>query len=116
MIEVLEKNFVPKLINQLYEIEKKANRIPEAKTLLRNVGKIKELLSESGFEYEDPTNQIYNDTRTDCEAQVLAGGDGTLKIIETIKPIIRISRNGYKTIYQKAIVIVQAEDKKGGEE
>lgn len=94
------------LVNQVFEIERKISKLSESSTVSRNIEKIRTLLSEAGITYHDPTGEIYNDTRTDCEAQVLSEGHGKKVIIETIKPIIRLSIDGFTRIIQKAIVLV----------
>jgi len=95
------------LVNQIFEIERKISKLDNAGTLARNIDKIRSLLSEAGITYHDPTGEIYNDTRTDCEAQVLSEGIGQKVIVETIKPIVRVSIEGFTRIIQKAIVLVE---------
>lgn len=95
------------LVNQVFEIERKISRLSDSGTVSRNLDKIRALFSEAGLTYHDPTGEAYNDTRTDCEAQVLTGGHGQQVITETIKPIIRLSVDGFTRIIQKAIVLVE---------
>jgi hypothetical protein len=101
----------PAIMNQIFEIERKVAKLTEQSTLHRHIAKIKEYFAEFGLTYQDPTGEYYNDTRTDCDAQILAGGSGPLKIIETIKPIVRYSNAGLSRIIQRAVVIAQAENK-----
>lgn len=95
------------LVNQVFEIERKISKLNDSGTISRNIDKIRTLFSEAGLTYHDPIGETYNDTRTDCEAQVLTGGDGQKVITETIKPIVRLSNGGFTRIVQKAIVIVE---------
>lgn len=95
------------LVNQVFEIERKLSKLNDAGTVPRNIDKIRSLLSEAGLTYHDPTGEIYNDTRTDCEAQVLSEGTGQKVITETIKPIVRLANDGFTRIVQKAIVLVE---------
>lgn len=94
------------LVNQVFEIERKISKLNDSGTISRNIDKIRTLFSEAGLTYHDPIGETYNDTRTDCEAQVLSGGHGQKVITETIKPIIRLSIDGFTRIVQKAIVLV----------
>ncbi len=101
------RTFYITLMNQIFELERKIGKIKEENSLDRNINKIRSLLSDAGFSYQDPIGEPYNDMRTDCDAQVLSGEEGRQKITETIKPLIRHSNEGFTTIIQKAVVIVE---------
>ncbi len=97
------------LLNQVFEIEKKANRLTEQNSIGRNINKLKELFSEKGLVYEDPTGEVYNDSRSDCEARISGNSTSNLYIVETIKPIIRQRKpDGGTVIRQRALVIVES--------
>lgn len=105
------------LVNQIFEIEKKATSIKEDNSIQRNVNKINGLLEEGffkdvGLTYHNPLGENYTDTRTDCEATISGTGVENLEIIEVIKPIIFYSykenENTFKIIAQPAVVIVQS--------
>jgi hypothetical protein len=116
---------VPKLyldlVNQIFEIEKKAAQIQEANSIQRNVNKLKEILEndlggQSGGEpqgiiYYNPLGEDYNETRTDCEASIAGTRTDNLEIIEVIKPIIRYRKGGMNIIVQKAVVVVESKTK-----
>ena len=53
----------------------------------------------------NPIGQQYTDTRTDCDATILEGGN--MQIVEVIKPIIYYSDGDQKYLIQKGIVIVR---------
>lgn len=116
---------VPKLyldlVNQIFEIEKKAAQIQESNSIQRNVNKLKEILENDiggqsggepqGFIYYNPLGEDYNETRTDCEASIAGTRTDNLEIIEVIKPIIRYRKGGMNIIVQKAVVVVQSKTK-----
>jgi hypothetical protein len=107
------------LINQIFEIEKKAMNIKEDNSIQRNINKINGLLEDGffkdvGLTYHNPLGESYTDTRTDCEATISGTSVENLEIIEVIKPIIfcsyKINENTIKDIAQPAVVIVQSKN------
>jgi hypothetical protein len=107
------------LINQVFEIEKKALAMQEQNSISRNINKIKEMIeheffnSESsqqsvGFIYHNPISEAYNETRTDCEASISGTSTDNLEIIEVIKPIIFLKQGGIKKMVQKAVIVAQS--------
>lgn len=94
------------IVNQIFEMEKKlvANN---ATNLQRNLERVKTELGEMGYAYHSPLNEKWDETRTDCEANI----SGTLKskmlITEVIKPVVFYAENGAKKIVQKAVVVVE---------
>ena len=107
------------LVNQIFEIEKKATNIKEDNSIQRNINKINGLLEDGffkdvGLTYHNPIGEIYSDTRTDCEATIQGEDNKSLEIIEVIKPIIFYSykenEKTIKIIAQPAVVIVQSKN------
>jgi hypothetical protein len=107
------------LVNQIFEIEKKATNIKEDNSIQRNINKINGLLEDGffkdvGLTYHNPIGESYSDTRTDCEATIAGAEVENLAIIEVIKPIIFYSykenENTIKIIAQPAVVIVQSKN------
>ena len=107
------------LVNQIFEIEKKAINLKEENSIQRNINKINGLLEEGffkdvGLTYHNPIGESYTDTRTDCEATIAGAEVENLVIIEVIKPIIFYSykenENTFKIIAQPAVVIVQSKN------
>ena len=107
------------LVNQIFEIEKKATNIKEDNSIQRNINKINGLLEDGffkdvGLTYHNPLGESYTDTRTDCEATISGTSVENLGIIEVIKPIIfcsyKINENTIKDIAQPAVVIVQSKN------
>ena len=94
------------IINQVFEMEKKL-AAGGAPSFQRNLDRIKAELSEMGYDFHNPVHEKWDETRTDCEANV----SGTLKnkmvITEVIKPVVHQKEGGTKKIIQKAIVVVE---------
>jgi hypothetical protein len=111
-----EKIFLD-MLNQLFEIEKKLERIEESNSINRNLSKLKELFetelyqkNSCGLAYYNPIGEPYSETRTDCDASIAGESTDNLVIIEVIKPIIRYRQGGFNHIVQKAIVVVQSQN------
>lgn len=103
------------MLNQLFEIEKKLERIEEKNSISRNLNKLKEIFQTEissqghGLFYENPVGEPYNETRFDCEASIAGTDTDNLVITEVIKPIIRLKQGGISQIVQKAVVVVQSQ-------
>ena len=114
------------VLNQIYQVEKKLTRLPEAYDMRRNIDRIKDALAEDGLTvfdasgmscsvgltYEDPMGQAFKETRTDLEATIAGTGTENLVVVEVIKPIIRATLKGGEAgsskIVQRGIVIVES--------
>lgn len=102
------------MLNQLFEIEQKIEKIQEPNSVLRNIDRLKdffetEALSEGqGLVFHNPIGEKFDETRTDCEATISGTGHDNLVIIEVIKPIIYVKYGQTQMIAQKGIVIVQS--------
>jgi hypothetical protein len=102
------------MLNQLFEIEHKIEKIQETNSVQRNIDRLKdffetEALSEGqGLVFHNPIGEKFDETRTDCEATISGNGHDNLKIIEVIKPIIYVKYGQTQMIAQKGIVIVQS--------
>lgn len=91
------------IINQIFEIEKKAN---SQKLVLfeRNFSRIYHEFEELGYKIVNPINTIYDERDTSVEATII---DLNAKIItKVIKPTIYQRINNQYTLIQKGIVIV----------
>lgn len=95
---------VIELLNQIFEIEKKKQQ-HRFDRIDRNIDRLKWLLEQEGFTYKDPTGEVYDETRTDCQATILAEQEPFV-IGDTIKPIIFHTADGRTTIVQQARVII----------
>lgn len=93
------------VINQLYQIEKKA-AAPAGASLERHLRSIRGRLDERGFRWHDPTGERFDESRTDCEASVAGDATGDLVIADVIKPVIRHHGPSGPVIVQKGVVVV----------
>ena len=114
------------VLNQIYQVEKKLTKLPEASDLRRNIERMKDAFEEDGLPvfdgggrpcflgltYEDPMGQTFKETRTDLEATIAGSSTENLVVVEVIKPIIRATFKGGEAgsskIVQKGIVIVES--------
>ena len=97
-----------KIINQVFELEKKLQGKPELSGLQRHVDRIKSALDEMGWQMSNPLGEPYAETRTDCEASIAGEITGPLHIANVIKPIVYHASGQGSTIMQKGVVIVAA--------
>jgi len=97
-----------KLVNQVFELEKKVATKPDSSSFTRNFDRIRESLSEIGFWVHNPFGESYSETRTDCEATIAGNFADKLVITEVIKPIIYFKLNeNEKHLVQRGVVIVE---------
>jgi len=100
------------ILNQLCEIEKKANKLKEKNSIYRNVDKLKdffenEFSEDISFMIENPLHQKFDETRTDLEAMIAGESADDLVVVDVIKPIIRIKQNNRIQIIQRGVVVVE---------
>jgi hypothetical protein len=74
------------IINQVFEIEKKSG-INGNSNIQRNIDRIKAELVEMGYDYHNPVNEKWDETRTDCEANIAGALKNKMVITEVIKPV-----------------------------
>jgi len=111
------------LLNQVFDIEKKATQIKEEHSILRNINKLRDLIENElfkgtegtiGLSYYNPIGENYSDTRTDCEASIAGTSTDNLEIVEVNKPIIFYSYleedKVMKIIVQKAVVVAKSKE------
>ncbi len=102
------------LLNQLFEIELKVQKLKDQNSIQRNIDRIKNYFETEAFPgghglvYHNPLGENYNETRTDCEASISGSTHDNLEIIEVLKPIIYAKYGDSQMVVQKAIVIVQS--------
>ena len=101
------------LMNQVFEIEKKLDKLKNPGSIGRNVRKMKEafaqdLFPNGGLVYEDPIGQSYDETRSDCEASISGESTEDLVVVDTIKPIVRLTVHDMTRIVQRAVVVVES--------
>jgi sugar-specific transcriptional regulator TrmB len=108
--------WVLKIMNNLYEIDRKLALHGDAGNTVRNVEKIKDaigdFLGDNEFEifYEDPMGQMFKETRTDLDATITGNSSENLHVVEVIKPIIRIRSPKFSQVIQKGSVVVASKN------
>lgn len=95
------------ILNQIFDIEKKLSMRGDPINLGRNIERIKETFESLGLFYEDPIGQDFQETRTDLEATISGTCTEELKVVEVIKPIIRMGQREHSLVLQKGIVVVE---------
>lgn len=104
--------YLLQVLNNLCDIERKLAIHGDPGNARRNVERIKEAFEAERIFYEDPMGQKFTETRTDLEATITGDGTEELKVVEVIKPIIRIGEKSFSRVVQKGIVIVEAQKEK----
>jgi hypothetical protein len=99
-------NVVP-IINQLFEMQAKMKEKGIAQDFERNFNRLYHVFEEEGYLVQDPTGEVYSETRTDCEASISGRVGNKMKISRTIKPIIYQKKDGALTLVQKGVVIAE---------
>jgi hypothetical protein len=94
------------IINQVFEVEKKL-QAQQAGSIQRNLDRIKSELSEMGYQYHSPLHEKWDETRTDCEANIVGSLRSKMIISDVIKPVVYQTDQSVKKIIQKAIVVVE---------
>jgi hypothetical protein len=94
-----------RLINQLFEAEKKAARMDGTAALQKNLERMRGALEEMGFTILNPLGEAYNEGRTDCECSIAGDVAKPLFITDVLKPAVYESINGSRSLVQKAVVI-----------
>jgi hypothetical protein len=97
------------LINQVFEIEQKLARIDDTLRLGRNTDRMKHELQLLGFTFSDPTGQHFDESRTDCDANILGELSESMYISKVLKPVVYYESEGLKTVVQRAVAIVEPE-------
>lgn len=108
------------ILNQVFEIEKKLSKLTEDNSIGRNVRRLREQFASGNWqvgppttpislEYHDPTGEPYDETRTDCDASIAGSSAEALRIVETIKPIVRLRQGVFDKIVQRAVVVVSSD-------
>jgi len=95
------------IINQIFEIKNKISSLNETASFERNFNRLYAIFEEDGYIIQDPTNEHYEASRTDCEASIVGNVSSKMKITKTLKPIIYQKLQGNVQLQQKAVVIVE---------
>lgn len=92
------------IINQLFEIEKKAAE-QQLDSLDRNLTRIFHELEEMGYKIVNPIGKTYDERDTSVEANLL--NSEASKISKVLKPVIYKTENDAYVLVQKGVVIVE---------
>jgi hypothetical protein len=95
------------IINQVFEIQNKLNDLKEAPSFERNMNRLFAIFEDEGFVVKNPINELYQESRTDCEASIVGNTSSKMKITKVLKPIIYQKNGEQIQLVQKAIVIVE---------
>ncbi|MCA3385472.1 MAG: hypothetical protein INF78_12120 [Roseomonas sp.] len=95
-------------LNNLCDIERKLSAGGDPLNARRNIERIKEAFEATHLFYEDPMGQDFNETRIDLEASITGTNTETLKVVEVIKPVIRVGSKTLSRVVQKGIVVVES--------
>lgn len=100
------------VLNQVFELERKiVSEGTGSRNLQRHIAKIKDAFEEQGLFYHDPTGEAFSETRTDLDVSVSGPDNGSLHVVEVLKPIIREGTRALSRIVQKGIVVVESKQK-----
>ena len=92
------------IINQLFEIEKKATE-QNLDIFERNLNRIQHELEELGYKIINPIGNQYDERDASIEANIL--NPNAKKITKVLKPVIYKMQNDNYVLLQKGIVIVE---------
>lgn len=92
------------IINQLFEIEKKATE-QNLDIFERNLNRINHELEELGYKIINPIGNQYDERDASIEANIL--NPNAKKITKVLKPVIYKMQNDNYILLQKGIVIVE---------
>jgi hypothetical protein len=100
-------NSMLQLINQFFEIQHKLKENGQETNFERNFNRLSNIFDEEGFIIQDPTNETYSDSRTDCEASIVGSISEKMRISKVLKPIIYKRTGDTIQLVQKAVVLVE---------
>ncbi|TWF35832.1 hypothetical protein FHW36_108188 [Chitinophaga polysaccharea] len=96
-----------RIINQVFELDKKTAAKPELASLQRNIDRIKQHFEEAGYTILNPLGEPYRETRVDYEASITGDLSDNMEIVNVIKPVVYYTADGHKSILQKGVVMPQ---------
>lgn len=95
------------VINQLFEIQGKINDLKESAAFERNFNRLFSIFEDEGYLIQNPLNEIYTESRTDCEASIVGQSSSKMKIVKVLKPVVYQKIQGNIQLIQKAVVLVE---------
>lgn len=98
-----------RLINHLFELEKRLAGKTELDAANRIVGRMKGVLDELGYLVHNPLGEKYDITRSDCQASVVGDKLTDLVIVDVVKPLVHLREDqDRRRLIQQGVVIVSA--------
>lgn len=94
-----------RIINQVFEIEKKSGKNESLQLIERNMNRISEAFQDMGLRIHNPAGEPYDDQRTDYEASIAGDPSKKLFITDVLKPAVYFIENNKPSLLQKAVVI-----------
>ncbi|MDU1889995.1 MAG: hypothetical protein E6767_04835 [Dysgonomonas sp.] len=95
------------LINQIEEIQQRLKADNLFESYERNFNRLFNIIEEEGYTCKNPLGEKYNDSRTDCEANIVGKEGKNMVITQVIKPIIYKQEGNETVLVQKGIVIIE---------
>jgi hypothetical protein len=93
------------MANLVFELEKKLAD-NESPGIRRAVARMKDVLDEAGILMLNPIGEVYQETRTDLEANIVSPAKGALYVVDVIKPVLYAQEQQGRALLQKGVVIV----------
>ena len=104
-----DEEWVAKILNSLYHVERAMAGDPAiAQRYKRYVERMKNIIREQGWFFEDPDGQRFSETRNDLEASIAGDSVDDLVVVDVIKPIIRRGDEKESQVVQRGVVVVEA--------
>lgn len=100
-------NSTLQVINQMFEIQGKIGELGQATTFERNFNRLFSIFEEEGYIIQNPLNEAYTESRTDCEASIVGQSASKMKITKVLKPVVYQKLQGNVQLVQKAVVLVE---------
>jgi len=97
------------IINQLFSLEIRTRSLSDFDFYQRRFDRIRDLFKEIQFYVHDPLGELYDHTRTDCEAILQGEPHPPLTIVEVIKPIIYLTNDDGRRLIQAGVVIIKGQ-------
>jgi hypothetical protein len=95
------------IINQLFEMQARSAELGVSRQFERNFNRLFSIFEEEGYIIQDPTGELYTESRADCEASLTGRIGSRMKITRTLKPVIYQKNENNVQLLQKGVVIAE---------
>lgn len=92
------------MANLVFELEKRVADSPST-AIPRTIQRMKDVIDEAGILLLNPMGEVYQETRTDLEANIVSPAK-VLYVLDVIKPVLYVREQQAKILLQKGVVIV----------